>query len=51
MGVKVFCCCVYPYIVCGIVLLDNQAYTAPKVLKPPSLCPGGKKPSVFLQFW
>ena len=25
------------------VLLDNQAYTAPKVLKPPSLCPGGKK--------
>lgn len=27
---------------CGIVLLDNQAYAVPKVLKPPSLCPGGK---------
>ena len=27
---------------CGIVLLDNQAYAAPKLLKPPSLCPGGK---------
>ena len=23
---------------CGIVLLDNQAYAAPKVFKPPSLC-------------